>query len=517
MRNSEGVEDQLDRLNFALQLVLKGITDGPFHNRNPSSAVSYTTSDAWNEGNVSDNSSSLDLQCGYETKIEELLSDQDRYLMTIEDFLATEIRRQPKLEYSQSELLSLISQLERIKSGECLEIFIGSYNFNVVNTGDSINFSSVARKHDAEYISRLEKEIEDLRKNDSSSAMSSSMEGDEVCALCGVDALRLKKEIKLELEGDFKKRKNEALERERANLDLQLEELDKLKDSYLAKCKELEQNTKSLQRKRIEIEKSELELAKRKSEFERKKKDWENKLLSSTKDFEPPQEKMFSPSKFTEEELQLQLNDLKSQLSGSNDSKIVMKIGQIENQLARYRTEKALSECSKKNSRVLYSLVKTFDKETSQDEHKRKQALDKATKKYQIESTEKIKRQDSSSETQRNKRNEEVAKQMLDKKYELLLQREKELQDKERYLQETWMKVPGAKDLIDVIQVTVDHLNQSKVKNESTLGKLEQDKANFRKVCEKVGEILEQITNPLATSEQLRKVKDQLGALLVTN
>ena len=516
MNNSEGVEDQLDRLNFALQQVLKGVTE-PFHNRDTSSAVSFVVSDAWNEGNFSDHSTSLDLQYGYESKIEELLLDQDRNLMRMEDFLAFEVRRQPKLEYSQCELSDLISQLQRAKNGEGLEISIDSYKFFVTNTGDSVNFSSVSRKHDAEYIRRLEKEIEDLRRNDSSSMMSSSMEGDDVCSLCGIDASRLKKELTLELESEFKKRKNQALERERSNLDSQLEELDNMKTSYLNKCKELEQNTKLLQRKRIEIEKSEMEFAKRKSEFERKKKDWEKKLLSSTKDFEPPEEKIFSPSKYTEVELELQLNDLKSQLGGPNDSKIIMKIGQIENQIARNRTEKILFESSKKNSRVVSSLVKTFDKETSQDENKRKQVLDNATKKYQIASKDKAKTQHSISEHQQIKRNEEVAKQLLDKKYELLQKREKELQDEEKYLQETWKKIPGAKDLIEVIQITLDHLNQGKIKNESTLSKIEQDKVNFRRICEKAAEILDQNTNPLGTSEQLSKLKEQLSALLVTN
>ena len=258
-----------------------------------------------------------------------------------------------------------------------------------------------------------------------------------------------------------------------------------------------------------------MDLVNRKSAFEQKKHEWENKLLNSKQNFEKPTESIFSPSKYTQEELESQLKELKQELGDANDSKLIMRISQIENQLIRYRTEKAISECNKKNSRVVYSVVKTFDKETSQDENKRKLLLDKTNKRYLTENSGKL-IGENSGDFRLNVKNEEWAKQILSKKHELLLQKEKEIHDKEKYLQETWRKVPGASELIDVIQASLSHLNQTKLENEITFNRVEQDRINLRKNYEKIISILEKldITGNIDSNEVIEKIKEQLNASL---
>lgn len=506
---TEGVDEQLDRLNTALQYMIKDITEGSNHIRDPSiSRVSIAPSDFWNEKSFSEQSESFDLKEEYENKIEELLQEQDRLQMTVEDFHATEFKRMIKIDYTDQEIGHLIELIEKAKSGQNTDFNLGAYRFFLAKCGESISATFLARQTDAERIAKLEKEIEEMKRTDSSSALSTSQEGEEICTACGVDSVRLKKEIKIELEQEYKKRKNEAIERERANFEAQLEELDSLKDSYLQKNKEVQVLSKSLERRKAELEKKEFELANRKSTFEKKKHEWETRMVTSVNEFQAPSsDELFSPSKFSKEELEIQLKELKDQYLENNDSKLAMRINQMETQLTKYRTEKAILDSNVRNSRVLSSLVKTFDNETSQEENKRKKLLERLHKRYQGGSKDRTKYEEI-------KRTEELTRQMLEKKHEVLLHKEKELQEMEKYLQDSWKKVPNASNLVEVIQVAVEHLNQNKVENEININKIEQDKLNLRKVHEKLLELIDKIESQKNSKEVLEKIKENLSASL---
>lgn len=267
MNNShpEPVDEQLDRLNSALQLVLRDITEGSTTSRRAASRLSMAQSDLWNEDSSSDLSDSAILKESLETQLEALLQEQDRHKMIIEDLCARETRRQITLDSPSVPISTLISRLERVKNGESLEIHLGKYNFYLINSADNVTLSYLSEKSDKDRINHLEQQIDRLRKSDAKPNNRL-----EACPACGVDPNSLEKEIRIQIKLEYQKLKNQGLEKEKKNLETQLEELDNMKENYLIKCQQMLKTADIMQKKIIELEKSEIELAKRKSAFEKK-------------------------------------------------------------------------------------------------------------------------------------------------------------------------------------------------------------------------------------------------------
>lgn len=492
--NVEGVGDQLDRLNFALHEMLNSVRCETPTQRSVS-RMSIVPTELWNEDSFS-NHSGLGEPDDLHERLNLMLQENDRLQMKIEDYLSSVNENQGKKKLSVLEIDQLIEILNSVKSGKSQEFSLLNQSFilNARNNDFSIEYSS--KLTDLERIQKLEKELEELRKTESSSNLSNSIDNEETCPTCNIDPNKLRKEIKLELNTEFLKIKNEAIERERSNFEAQFEELDELKSNYLKKNKDLQAQMKNFNQRKADLEKKELEFVNRKSQFEKKKHDWEHKVMNYQSDLNPSEE-VYSPGKFSQEELVNHLKDLKSKAQESPDSKLSMRINQIETQLTKLRTEKLLKECSKKNTKLVTNLVKTFDKETTQDENKRKRLLNRTQLTLM---------------SVNNTLKKEEKKVPVDRKYELLSIKEKELNEKEKYLQDTWKKVPSAEELVNVIQETYKYLNQSKMENQRQVLMIEQERNNLKRVFEKFLECVESFEKSKGYSrEAFERIKEFLS------
>ena len=372
--NPEPVDDQLDRLNNELHRMLHlARCETPSHGC--ASRMSVAPSEIWYDDNLSDASYSIDHETLHE-RLEQALQENDRLLMVVEDHLSSELRVRSQDSLTKLELQRLIQELSSLTADNPVSFKLASHNYTFSLQPDSIQFKLSHNPPDKEIIQKLQKdlkELEDLRKTESSSN-SNSVDHEETCPTCGIDPAKFRKEIKLELQADFIKKRNEAIERERANIEAQFEEIEEIKASYMKKIREIAGQVKLIDRKKLELEQKDQEISVRRNQFEKKVKMWEGKVLKD-QSREVGSEEGFSPSKFTREELEAQLKELKEKVDLKSDSKLAMRVNQIETQLTRLRTEKFLNECNNKTSAVISNLVRAFDKEKTQDENKRNNML----------------------------------------------------------------------------------------------------------------------------------------------
>lgn len=379
--DAEPVDDQLDRLNTALhQMLHLARCETPAHGH--VSRMSIAPSEKWYDDNLSDNSYDRDFDALH-GRFEALLLENDRLMMVIEDQLSRELRVRSQDSLTALELQNLIKELNSLTPENPINFKLASHNYTLTLHSDSVQFKISQNPSEKEIIKKLQKdlkELEDLRKTESSSN-SNSVDHEETCPTCGIDPINLKKEVKLELQADFIKKRNEAIERERANIEAQFEEIEQIKGNYMKKIREIAGQVKLIDRKKLELEQKEQEINIRRNQFEKKVKMWELKVLND-QGGELGSEEGYSPSKFSREELEAQLKELKGKIDLNSDSKLAMRVNQIETQLTRLRTEKLLNECNSKNSVVISNLVKAFDKEKIQDENKRNKMLRRTQMNY---------------------------------------------------------------------------------------------------------------------------------------
>jgi hypothetical protein len=140
------------------------------------------------------------------------------------------------------------------------------------------------------------------------------------------------------------------------------------------------------------------------------------------------------------------------------------------------------------------NLVKAIDKEKTQDENKRRQMLDRTVKNYRVQRVKDDKN--------------------FDKKWEILTRKEKELADKEKFLQSTWAKVPNSENLIPVIQETLEHLGQVRVDYENSQLLLLNEKKDLRKVLEKFKDlVLTFESSKTHNRDSMEKIKEYLNSI----
>ena len=185
-------------------------------------------------------------------------------------------------------------------------------------------------------------------------------------------------------------------------------------------------------------------------------------------------------------------------------SKVIMKIDQLKNKLATLRGQKALYESSR-SSRLISNMMKTMEKEVNYEENKRKQQLEKFTKKsvkgipesssttHNIEAARRVLYTECSI-NQKNPHKFADEKQILDFRKDLLEKREREVAQRELLLQETWMKVPGSKELIEVVNLALAKLTEQKAEMDNEREAFEKEKVEMLKLRDKVMEQMNKIT-----------------------
>ena len=222
---------------------------------------------------------------------------------------------------------------------------------------------------------------------------------------------------------------------------------------------------------------------------------------------------------------QIELKDLEAQLLNGQDNPNVdvfrsdLKIDQLRNKIATLRGEIAMSE-STKASRLISSMVVTMKRESvREDRVLMNQFADEVNSKlgcltprlpaksnFNIPIKPKpleAKTFDNNSgsvnkrllftENPTNKINtntrgekEELSKNTYDRKKKKLFELEKELAQKEAFLQQTWMRIPGAKELIENVSLTLNKLNSEKAILERERDEFENEKIEWIKSKEKV-------------------------------
>lgn len=461
--NDEDIEGQIDRLNIAVQKLMVGIEISAQTPRNPS-RLSFAHPD-WMDD---EDEKSIDetLPETFEQKFEEILIQLDRVQMQTEDFWSDQNRKEQ-------------------------------------------NFSGYINE---EYVLKLEKENMELRANSIPSRSDYS--------------LTMKKNSK-------------SLETEKKNFEEKLSELDKLNESYHQKHVHVLKIQESLRVKERWIDHKEKELKAQWQNFEKTKLEWEkhkslyegqfrdikhNRLAlsydkslfseKSVKPEAPPPETPISRDQALKN-MQNELMEAEKLLEDSeckeDKQKLVMKIDSLKNKIATLRGQKALFE-SNRSSRLISNMMRTMEKEVNYEEHKRKVQLERFTNKknpnrdsvelskVQIENIKKVTKVEGVEEKVENHQKSGIGrlmedKQILDFRKNLLEKREQEVHARELMLQETWMKLPNSKDLIETVNLALSKLTAQKRELDEERLLFEQEKIEMLKIRDKLKTQVEKISS----------------------
>lgn len=444
----EEVTDQIDRLNIALQQMMEGIPDTSIERQARMSLI--TTN--WLDKDSDD--SSLDIPDEFEKRVEMLALDLDRTAMIVEDFLSEKNRSVKKVVYSKSELLELVQNIKGVLNGKKCILQVGGECFEAM-------LSSAETPYDFRETTFIENSIMD----------------------CGHDIMKIRREIALDVEIKLQAKKNRVIEQAKANLESQLEELDKLKQSYLDKLKSLVVFNQELEKREKHIAAME-GLSRKHIEDEDMTEDPQGRLKT--------------------------LEGLLEKAQGEEEiSKISQQIDQLKSKISILRAEKVISE-SKQTSNMFSKIVKAMEKEVSNDEKQRKKLLEKHMKKQITEPFESEKIGQLSL-----KKLEENFRVYMEKTCNRLKKKEAELLEKEKNIEENWMKVTGCKELIELMRNNIEKLNILKEENEKERELLEREKLNIVNMNEKIAKVWAGIESykKYKNEEDAQSIKDQISNL----
>ena len=244
--------------------------------------------------------------------------------MIIEDFRSEKFRNLKKTNLTAAELRHMISILNNLYTeGKCL-IHIGKDDFEI----------SLIGSIDNREITIIENSILE----------------------CGHDITKIKKEIAIDVESKFQRKKNQIINSITKNFENQLVELDKLKQSYADKLKDLVNFSLQLEKKEKSLELRELKL---------QKNNFDGRLPQNL------------------EERLKELESFTSFAVSENEPKMALKIEQLKNKNISLRAEKVISE-SKQTTSVLSRILKAMEREVSFDEKQRKKLFEKYSESHTI-------------------------------------------------------------------------------------------------------------------------------------
>ncbi|OMJ83951.1 hypothetical protein SteCoe_15049 [Stentor coeruleus] len=441
----DGINDQIDRLNTVLQSMMEKIPDTSIDR--PTRMSIITTN--WLEKDSDE--SSLDIPDEIEKKIETIVQELDRAAMVAEDFWS-EKAQSKTLHLSKDETLELIHSIKKILNGKSTTFHIGDDCYEII-------ISNLDPTHDYRETTIIENSIID----------------------CGHNIVKIRKEIALDIEKKLQENKNRIIEQAKANLDSQLEELDKLKQDYVEKLRKLAILGQELdKREKILTEKEGLG-----------RKNIGDDLP------EDPNERL----KVLEKMMEI--------VSGEEKMRINHQINQLKSRIMNLRAEKVISESRNASSR-LSKMVKTMEKDVWSDEKQRKMLLDKYTKKHSTQGLEQEKVAMLSLRKQ-----EENFRVYMEKAQQRIKKREEELLEKERNIEENWMKVSGCKELIELMRNNIERLNVLKEQNDNEREVLEREKLDIVNMNERIVKVwsgIEEIKKS-KNLEGINDIKEQIDAL----
>lgn len=442
----EEVTDQIDRLNFALQQVMDGIANVTCERP---VRMSITSAD-WME---KDSEDSLSIPDHYEDRIESLIQQLDQVSMLAEDLWSAQFREQRKLTFTKSEIRELITQFHQLQQGKPCTLSIGSETYSV--SLDNREFGEGLRDFTV-----IENSIMD----------------------CGHDIARIRREIAMDVERKLQSKRNHFIDEARKGFEIQLEEIEKLKSTYVDKLKDLVIFSNQLEKRGKNIELKELQM---------------QKTLNSGD---------------LPEDLEQKIRVLQSAIDNTDSedhSKISLQIDQLKNKITNMRVEKVINE-SKQTTSVLSRLTKAMEKEVSNDEKQRKKLLEKFHQAHNRAPSD-LDRPSISS----LKKQEENFKLYMEKVRSRIKKKEQELAEKEKLIEEKLSPVTGSKDFLDLMKQSVDKINEMKEENEKEREILEREKLDIVNWNEKIKRVWAGIEGYRKNrgSKELAEIRQQVNDL----
>lgn len=412
----EEVTDQIDRLNLALQQVMDEIAIVAYERP---TRMSITSAD-WME---KDSDDSLSIPDHYEDRIEKLIQQLDQASMLAEDLWSEQCREQRKLSFTKHEILEIIGKLNSLQLGKPCILHIGNETYSLTLDSREV--------HAYRDVTVIENSIMD----------------------CGHDIVKIRKEIAMDVERKLQAKRNLLIDDARKNFESQLEEIEKLKATYVDKLKDLIIFSNHIEKREKKVELKELQIQK------------------SLNNNEPT------------EELENKIRLLQSSVENSeteDHSKIALQIEQLKNKLTSIRVEKVIND-SKQTTSVLSRLTKAMEKEVSHDEKQRKKLLEKFH-----ESHKRMPSDLDKPSLQSLKKQEENFKLYMEKVRNRIKKKELDLAEKEKVIEEKMSQVGGSKEFLDLMKQSVEKINAMKEENEREREVLEREKLDIVNWNEKI-------------------------------
>lgn len=489
---SEGVEGQIDRLNHALQVVIKDI-EASSCSRNPSHLSNFNTEIFTDEDAYCPSIYTEDLYIpdNLEEKIEELLIRIDRNEMINEDFRSEELRKiesesnktEPLHNYDINKIRKEIWLQIKMQKDELLEKERKTFQDKIL------------------FLDQIKEDYERKRME----------------IVIGINKLRDKEDILNQREKDIRMQrmafdKHKMLWEQKNGIPSEHFASDSVPhltharaSSYSIISNMLNESNPPSSRQKFNINVGN-----------------KPKILP----VEVPEDKNVSTKPELLKSLQYELKVLESKkhqkirIDDQETFDIEMRADSIKNKIATLRGEIAISESSKA-TRIINSMMVSIKNDAGRDEkYKKIEMLEHAHKKnsrivsarlgektsaagnpgVKVKSLEG--KMNENTETTRRflgtditasrgiigmrNEKEEVGKYNIEHKKKMLMDKEKELFHREALLQQTWMKIPGAKDLIENVNLTLSRLTNEKSILEKERDEFEKDKVEWIKEKEKI-------------------------------
>ena len=515
----EDLEGQIDRLNQGLQELMNEI-EVKSYSRNPSSLSILEFQCVQEDENLSDSTISENslLSEGIEARFEEFLLNNDRNQMIIEDFRSEETRR---LVFPDPQNSAFINDLR--KENDLLKEKLSSGNhckhdLNKLRKEIWLQVKKQKNEQNEKERKRFEENLEHLDR------LKEDYENKRAEIMLGIEKLKLKEELLVQKEREAREQRL-AFDRHKILWCRQYGIADpyvgalKSTDSAEDQSNPAFKAVKTMSHSRASslsdfaslLSKKEIITPLDATPETNKKQDSEKptqlpmKLTSEPEFINKAEQLRFYQAELKALEMQLQQ---KSSGPVEEISRLEINVDQLKNRIATVRGDIAMSE-SAKATKIISNMMVTMSREATRDEkssitealtkkiHQRSPNLPKPSERIPVKAapieekrsgTGEITKQ--GAETGNSKavvvgKGDENSKAHYDYQRKALFDKEKELAQREAFLQETWMKVPGAKELIENVNLTLAKMSSEKQRFEREREEFEKEKLEWIRNIEK--------------------------------
>ncbi|OMJ81999.1 hypothetical protein SteCoe_17434 [Stentor coeruleus] len=568
--NGEEVEDQLDRLNFVIQDFIQNIdmSRSFYPSVNASESIFQSIPD-------NPDTDSEALSENIEKKIEEILQENDRLRMIIEDFVANSERQVCEIGCTAEEIQSILIDLRSILIGkkQDFNLKLGHFNIkihiickplpifpmkNVISSSWAKETIDLENDNLDELVCKLFRENEHLKDINKKLTFEDDMIKDmkSVFLIKCCDPieeefhsiefpLSVIKEAALEIEVKKYKDKNKILDQAQEEINWQLNDVKSLKQTFLNKIQEANEYRQSLEKKCQEIKEAAANIHKQgKIKGKPPKGEKRRNTLNASKekskiieelntintqmieDLDRTLDTPFIPvptyKYFTLDALNEQLKYLEEKAQTSSDpQKFLREIERCKTQITNLRGEQAIYDCKQK-TRNMFKIVKHIEKSVKSENSKRNNLIKELIRdsncssdhsqilKKEIEESldVSLKRLEDKKLVQKRtavvfKKNfyedqeeslrelrtqinvltkhDNIMQKSLQQKKAALVNKEIELQEKEKFLMDHWKKNYSSKDIIETVQKISKKLAQQKEALDKDKEKSEHEKIQISK------------------------------------